>query len=319
MRLLRHLGDAPHDLWETGSVVTIGSFDGLHLGHQRLLDEVLDIAGTKGLRSIVMSFEPTPREFFQADEPPARLMRFREKYDALADRGIDIFYCPRFSAAMRQIAAPDFVRRVLVHGLNVRHVVVGDDSRFARRREGDTELLVRMGQALDFSVEQLGSVIVDGIRVSSTAIREACSSGNLEQAATLLGRPYRMSGRVVRGEQLGRRLGFPTANVDLRRRQSPIMGIFAVRVSGLGDHPVDGVASVGTRPTFNGKKPILEVYLFDFSADIYGQYIHVDFIAQLREQKRYESVDDLVAQMHVDADNARNILASAATRTRTID
>lgn len=313
MRLLRHLEDAPQDLWETGSVVTIGSFDGLHLGHQELLGAVRDKSREKGLRSVVMSFEPTPREFFQAEEPPARLMRFREKFDALSDHGIDIFYCPRFSAAMRQIPAPDFVRRVLVHGLNARHVVVGDDSRFARRREGDADLLVRMGRALDFSVEQLGSVTVDGVRVSSTAIREACKNGNLEQAATLLGRPYRMSGKVVRGEQVGRTLGFPTANVDLRRRQSPIMGIFAVRVAGLGEHPIDGVASVGTRPTFDGTKPILEVHLFDFSADIYGKYIHVDFIAQLREQKRYESVDDLVAQMHVDADNARNILANAAT------
>ena len=239
MRLLRHLGDAPGDLWETGSVVTIGSFDGLHLGHQRLLDAVLDKSRDKGLRSVVMSFEPTPREFFQADEPPARLMRFREKFDALADKGIDVFYCPRFSADMRQIAAPDFVRTVLVHGLNARHVVVGDDSRFARRREGDAQLLVRMGRALDFSVEQLGSVTVDGIRVSSTAIREACTTGNLAQAAKLLGRPYRMSGKVVRGEQLGRTLGFPTANVDLRRRQSPVMGIFAVRVAGLGEHPID--------------------------------------------------------------------------------
>lgn len=312
MRLLRHLRDAPQDLWRSGSVVTIGSFDGVHLGHERLLAAVRDKAGSAGLRSVVMSFEPTPREFFQAHEPPARLMRFREKYDALADRGIDLFYCPRFSANMREMAAPDFVRRVLVHGLNARHLVVGDDSRFARRREGDAALLLRMGRALDFTVEQLGSVIVDGIRVSSTAIREACADGDLKRAATLLGRPYRMSGKVVRGERLGRTLGFPTANVDLRRRQSPVMGIFAVRVSGLGQHKIDGVASVGTRPTFGGTKPILEVNLFDFSADIYGRYIHVDFITQLREQKRYESVDDLVAQMHVDADNARKALADAA-------
>lgn len=311
MRLLRHLGDARRDLRKTGSVVTIGSFDGLHLGHQRLLDSVLAKADETGLQSVVMSFEPTPREFFQAHEPPARLMRFREKFDALSERGIDLFYCPRFDAEMRQIPAPDFVRRVLVHGLDARHLVVGDDSRFARRREGDTQLLVRMGEALDFCVEQLGSVTVDGIRVSSTAIREACASGDLAQAARLLGRPYRMSGRVVRGEQLGQTLGFPTANVDLRRRQSPVTGIFAVQVAGLAVEPIDGVASVGTRPTFGGRKPILEVYLFNFSADIYGRYIHVDFIAQLREQKRYENVDDLVAQMHVDADNARKVLADA--------
>lgn len=312
MRLVRHLVDVPGTLWNSGSVVTIGSYDGLHLGHQRLLDAVRNKSREDGLQSVVMSFEPTPREFFQADKPPARLMRFREKFDALAASGIDIFYCPKFSSGMRQIAAPDFVRRILVHGLNARHLVVGDDSRFAWRREGDVALLTSMGRALDFTVQQVGCVTVDGIRVSSTAIRQACEAGDMARAATLLGRPYRMSGRVVRGEQLGRTLGFPTANVDLRRRQSPVMGIFAVRVGGIKDVPIDGVASVGTRPTFDGTKPILEVFLFDFSANIYGKFIDVDFIARLREQKRYENVDDLVAQMRIDADHARSILAATA-------
>lgn len=312
MFLLRHLDDLPGEQRDPGTVVTIGSFDGLHLGHQQLLAAVKKYAGRRRMQSVVMSFEPTPSEFFQASEPPARLMRFREKYDALADSGIDIFYCPRFSAEMRELSAPDFVRRVLVHGLNARHVVVGDDSRFARRREGDVALLRKMSATLGYSLEQVASVSVDGIRVSSTAIRAACATGDMKQATTLLGRPYRMSGKVVRGEQLGRKLGFPTANVDLRRRQSAVMGIFAVRVSGLNGASLDGVASVGTRPTFDGTKPILEVFLFDFSADIYGQTIHVDFVAQLREQKRYESVDDLVAQMHIDADNARTILSADA-------
>lgn len=312
MYLLRHLDDLPGDQRDPGTVVTIGSFDGLHLGHQQLLAAVKEHAGRFQMRSVVMSFEPTPNEFFQATEPPARLMRFREKFDALAECEIDVFYCPRFSAEMRELSAPDFVRRVLVHGLNARHVVVGDDSRFARRREGDVALLKKMSRALEFSVEQVASVSVDGTRVSSTAIRAACKAGDMARAASLLGRPYRMSGKVVRGEQMGRKLGFPTANVDLRRRQSAVMGIFAVRVSGVSNAVLNGVASVGTRPTFDGTKPILEVFLFDFAADIYGQNIHVDFIAQLREQKRYESVDDLVAQMHIDADNARTILADAA-------
>lgn len=312
MRLVRHLVDVPATLWNSGSVVTIGSYDGLHLGHQRLLDAVRNKSREDGLQSVVMSFEPTPREFFQADKPPARLMRFREKFDALAASGIDLFYCPKFSSAMRQIAAPDFVRRILVHGLNARHLVVGDDSRFAWRREGDVALLTSMGRALDFTVQQVACVTVDGIRVSSTAIRQACEAGDMTRAATLLGRPYRMSGRVIRGEQLGRTLGFPTANVDLQRRQSPVMGIFAVRVGGIKDVPIDGVASVGTRPTFDGTKPILEVFLFDFSANIYGKFIDVDFIARLREQKRYESVDNLVAQMRIDADHARSILAATA-------
>ncbi|NNC76430.1 MAG: bifunctional riboflavin kinase/FAD synthetase [Woeseiaceae bacterium] len=312
MHLLRHLDDLPAPLRKRGSAVTIGSFDGLHLGHQQLLAAVRSAATSRDLNSIVMSFEPAPTEYFQAASPPARLMRFREKFEALVKQDINIFYCPRFSADMRQLSAPDFVRRILVHGLNVRHIVVGDDSRFARRREGDVELLRTMSAPLGYSVKQVPSVIVSGDRVSSTAIRAACAEGDMSRATTLLGRPYRMSGKVIRGEQMGRKLGFPTANVDLRRRQSAVMGIFAVRVSGLGDSPLDGVASVGTRPTFDGTKPILEIHLFDFSEDIYGRYIEVDFIARLREQKRYESVDGLVAQMHIDADNARTILAEAA-------
>lgn len=312
MRLARHLEDLPFAALANGSAVTIGSFDGLHLGHRRLLDRLLAHARAAGLPAVVMSFEPTPKEFFQADSPPARLMRFREKFAALEAAGVDIFYCPRFAAAMRDIPAVDFVRRIIVHGLDAKYLVVGDDFRFARRREGTIDLLERMAVPLSFEVEQVPSVVVRGERVSSTAIREACEAGDMQRASALLGRPYSMSGRVVRGEKLGRQLGYPTANVDLRRRRSPVMGIFAVRVRGIGEAPIDGVASVGTRPTFDGTKPLLEVHLFDFDEDIYGEVIHVDFIARLRGQKRYESVDDLVAQMHVDADNARAALAGGA-------
>lgn len=198
MRLVRHLQDMPFSRLRKGSVVTIGSYDGLHPGHQKLLERVREIAARDGLTSAVMSFEPTPKEFFQTDSPPARLMRFREKFESLAQSGIDIFYCPRFAAGMRQISAADFVRRILVHGLNARRIVVGDDFRFAARRTGDRALLERAGRALDFTVLEVPSVIVEGIRVSSTAIREACELGDMRRATALLGRPYRMSGKVVR-------------------------------------------------------------------------------------------------------------------------
>ena len=312
MRLVRHLEDLPIDELRNGSVVTIGSYDGLHLGHQQLLERVMAAAKSKGVPSVVMSFEPTPREFFQAKQPPARLMRFREKFESLESSGVDIFYCPRFSNAMREISAADFIRRILVQGLNMRRLVVGDDFRFARKREGGLEQLQAVSKALDFEVEQVHSVVSDGVRVSSTAIREALEAGQMDRATALLGRAYRMSGKIVEGERVGRTLGFPTANVDLRRRQSAVMGIFAVRVHGLKDGPRNGVASVGSRPTFNGTKPLLEVFLFDFDKDIYGQYIHVDFIAHLRSQMKYELVEELVAQMHIDADNARSILAADA-------
>ena len=310
MRLVRHLSDLPFESVADGSVVTIGAFDGIHLGHRQLLRRVVDVAKQSNRPAIAMSFEPTPKEFFAGDQPPARLMRFREKLDALAERKIDIFFCPRFSNEMRNIAADAFIRRVLVHGLNARHIVVGDDFHFARRREGSVEDLLRVAPALDLTVEQVPSILVGNTRVSSTSVREALAAGNLERATSLLGRPYRMSGRVVRGRQLGRALGYATANVDLRRRQSAVMGIYAVRVHGLPDGPIDGVASVGTRPTFDLAKPLLEVHLFDFDRDIYGEYIHVDFIRHLRDEEKFESVDDLVAQMKIDEENARSALST---------
>ena len=310
MRLVRHLSDLPFQQLAGGSVVTIGAFDGLHHGHEHLLRRVMAESHDRGVPSVVMSFEPTPREFFAAAAPPARLMRFREKFDSLAGHGIDIFYCPRFSEAMRSISADAFIRRILVHGLNARHIVIGDDFRVARKREGTLDELVRAGNALDYSVEQVPSVIVDGIRVSSTAIRDALAAGDLARATALLGRPYRMSGRIVRGRQVGRSLGYATANVDLRRRQSAVTGIYAVRVHGLPEGPIEGVASVGTRPTFDLIKPLLEVHLFDFDREIYGDYIHVDFIEHLRDEEKFASVDDLVAQMKIDEENARSALAA---------
>ena len=313
MRLVRHLADLPYYELARGSVVTIGAYDGLHLGHAQLLDRVIRQARAENLPAILMSFEPTPKEFFSATRPPARLMRFREKFEALAEYGIDLFYCPRFNAAMRGISASDFIRRILVHGLNARHVVVGDDFRFASKREGNIEHLMRASPALRLVVDQVSSVVVDGVRVSSTEIRESLAEGNLDHATALLGRPYRMSGKVVKGRKVGRSLGYATANVDIRRRQSAVLGIFAVRVHGLGQGPIDGVASVGTRPTFDLMKPVLEVHLFDFDAEIYGEYIHVDFIAHLRAVEKFDSADELVAQMDIDAENARSALAASVS------
>ncbi len=310
MRLARFIDSFPFDLVARGSVATIGSYDGLHLGHQKLLGHVLEHAKAEGIPSIVMSFEPTPKEFFSQERPPARLMRFREKFEALADFGIDVFYCPRFDEAMKKISADTFIRRILIHSLNVNHLVIGDDFRFARDRAGHLETLQRAGAALGFSVEEMPSVIVDDLRVSSTVIRDALWKGDMEQARRLLGKDYRMSGKVIEGNRMGRKLGYPTANVNLNRLQSAVMGIFAVRVSGRNWGPLDAVASVGTRPTFAGTKPLLEVHVFDFDKDIYGEYIHVDFIARLRSEEKFDDVKDLVEQMHRDSARAREILAA---------
>jgi riboflavin kinase/FMN adenylyltransferase len=257
-----------------------------------------------------MSFEPMPREYFAPARPPARLMRFREKFEALAAAGIDIFFCPRFGPAMRGVSVETFIRQMLIHAMNVRELVVGDDFRFAANREGNVGHLQRAGKALGFGVQQVSSVISGSERVSSTAVRNALAAGELSVAQRLLGRPYSMSGKVIRGENVGRKLGFPTANVNLQRRQSAVMGIFAVRVRGLGRKPLDAVASVGTRPTFDGTKPILEVHIFDFDEDIYGRYIQVDFIERLRDERRFASADALVEQMHRDSQQARDVLAA---------
>lgn len=310
MFLASNATSLPYESLAEGSVVTIGAYDGLHLGHQRLLSRVAETAARRELPSVVMSFEPMPKEFFAGANPPARLMRFREKFEALAEAGVDVFFCQRFNEQIRNIGPDTFIRRLLVHALNVRHLVIGDDFKFAAGRAGDIELLERVGKALDYDVERVASVTVDGERVSSTAIREALAAGDMERARRFLGRWYRMSGKVIKGQRLGRSLGFPTANVNLNRRLSPVLGIFAVRVAGLGPEPLDGVASVGTRPTFMGAEPVLEVHLFDFDRDIYGQYIHVDFIARLRSEEKFDDVRDLVEQMHRDSAAARAILAA---------
>lgn len=310
MHLVRSPASFPFERVAAGSVATIGAYDGLHLGHRKLLDGVLGVARAENLPSIVMSFEPTPKEFFSADSPPARLMRFREKFDALREAGVDIFFCPRFDDRMRSIAADTFIRQLLIHAMNVRCLVIGDDFRFAAGRSGTVEELERAGRALGFAVRQEGSVVVGGRRVSSTAVRQALWSGDLALAASLLGRHYGMSGKVIPGDGLGRDLGYPTANVNLRRRQSPVMGIFAARVHGLGGTPLDAVASVGTRPTFGGTKPLLEVHIFDFDADIYGEYIQVDFIARIRSEEKFQNAKALVEQMHVDSARAKEILAA---------
>ena len=310
MHLSRYATSFPFAKVAKGSVATIGSFDGLHLGHVQLLKHVFAKAREFEVPAVVMSFEPTPKEFFQAEKPPARLMRFREKFEALQARDVDIFFCPRFDEAMKNIAADDFIRQILVHAMNIRHLVIGDDFRFAQDRAGHLDMLRRAGDALGFTVEQVSSVVERDERVSSSAIRDALWNGDLDKATALLGRQYRMSGKVIFGEKIGRKLGYPTANVNLNRKQSAVMGIFAVRVSGEDWGPLDAVASVGSRPTFGGSKPLLEVHIFDFDRDIYGEYIHVDFVARLRSQEKFEDVDALVEQMHLDSAQAKEILAA---------
>ena len=315
MRLIHHPSLPVPDLRE-GCVATIGAFDGLHIGHRQILDRVRVVAAEQALPSLIFSFEPTPKEYFSQGTPPARLMKFREKFQALDELGFDWFYCPQFDARLANYETDAFIDDLLVDLLGVRNLIVGDDFHFARKRSGNINDLIRKGAERGFTVEQVGSVIENDERVSSSVVRQALADGDLDKARRLLGRSYRMSGTVVRGQLLGRELGMPTANVKLNRKLSAVQGIFAVRVGGLEldgieDGWLDGVASIGTRPTVAGTEPLLEVHIFNFDWDIYGAHIQVEFVAKLRDEVHFSNLESLREQMFIDADQARNILAAA--------
>jgi riboflavin kinase/FMN adenylyltransferase len=294
----------------TPHAVTIGNYDGLHLGHQAMLARLLDVARTRGLPSCVLSFEPHPREFFTPEQAPARLSSLREKAECLQRLGIDRLHVFRFDRAFAALTAESFIEQVLGRTLQARYVLVGDDFRYGARRTGDFALMKKAGETLGFDAEFLPTVEVAGERASSTAVRQALTAGELEHAARLLGQPYSISGRVVHGDKLGRDIGFPTANIQLKHNRPPLMGIFAVELYGLNGAPLPGVASLGKRPTVKGADavPVLEVHLFDFNADIYGRRVRVDFLHKLRDEEKYPDLDTLVAQIRRDVDNAKHYL-----------
>ena len=307
MRLYRTFASLAQSTAGTPRAVAIGVFDGLHIGHRAILDHVRTAAEAVGGSSLVFTFEPTPKEFFSPASAPPRLTRFRERFEQLAAFGIDDLFCPRFGA-IRDFGPREFIEDLLVARLRARHVIVGDDFRFGADRRGTLEELRALGRHHGFAVSEVAPVYWHGARVSSTAIRQALKAGDLATARGMLGRDYSISGRVVRGLGLGRKLGFPTANVNLKRLLAPIDGIFAARVTGLAEGPLDGVASVGTRPTIGGGTALLEVLIFDFDRDIYGKNITVQFVKRLREERHFTDLMAMQRQMHVDVAAARAAL-----------
>jgi riboflavin kinase/FMN adenylyltransferase len=294
-----------------GSVVCIGAFDGMHLGHRAVLARVRERAAARKLVSVVVSFEPLPREFFAHARKVPRLSSAREKIGQFVEEKLDRALLLRFNATLSAMPAQEFVERVLVARLNVKEVWVGEGFRFGHARGGDLALLARMGEAHGFSANALEPVVLEGERISSSTIREALAGGSFELAARWLGRPFTIGGHVVRGQQLGRKLGYPTANLRLGRRTSPVDGIFAVRVLGVGPKPLPGVASLGVRPTVNGKEPLLEAHLFDFDGDLYGKRIEVEFVSKLRDEEKFADLDAMVKQIDRDAAQARSILLAS--------
>lgn len=296
-----------------GCVATIGAFDGVHLGHQAVLGHLMEVGAAAKLPSTVVSLEPLPREFFDPQNAPSRLMSLREKFIALREFGIERMLCIRFTEPVSRIPAETFIRTAFVEQLGVRHMVVGDDLRFGHEQQGDFALLRRMGARHGFQVECASTFQLEGKRVSSTRVREALETSDFPLAETLLGRPYSMAGRVVRGRRIGVQLGFPTANLALNRHRSALSGVYAVEVKGLGDRLRPGVANVGTRPTVGVQtKAILEVHILDFDEDLYGRHIEVLFRQKLREEQRFSSMEDLRGNICRDAAACRAIFQLAS-------
>jgi riboflavin kinase/FMN adenylyltransferase len=308
MELIRGLHNLKPE--HRGCVATIGNFDGVHLGHQAIIGQLAEQGDRMRLPTTVIIFEPQPPEYFQsADKVPPRLMRLREKLQALRRYSVDRVLCLDFNAALAAMPPDEFIRRILVEGLGVKYLVVGDDFRFGARRAGDFALLKRAGEQHGFHVTPMHTFQIEDERVSSTRVRSALAAGDLAAAEKLLGRPYRMCGRVAHGDKRGRTIGVPTANVHLHRVATPLKGVYVVEVFGLYDEPVAGVANIGTRPTVDGTRTLLEIHLFEFSREIYGHYININFLHKLRDEKRFSSFEELKTWIQRDIDDARQWLA----------
>ncbi|NCF63118.1 MAG: bifunctional riboflavin kinase/FAD synthetase [Gammaproteobacteria bacterium] len=309
MRVVRNRPGLNGEAYASGrSAVTIGNFDGVHRGHQALVDRCRQLAGDRGTVAVV-TFEPLPAAFFRPEQSPARLSSVYRKLELLRCLDVDITWLMRFDNSLAALTARQFVEQVLFHGLNARYVVVGEDFRFGSGREGDLALLQALGPEFGFEVATVPAVLADGVRVSSSGIREKLAAGDFRSAARWLGQPYRMEGHVVKGASLGRKLGYPTANLRIRCVPSPLGGVLAAwsRVSGGRWRPA--VTNLGRRPAVGGSEPLLEVHFFDWDKDLYGQRLEVQFVAKLRDELNFDSIDGLVAQMKRDEQEARSILA----------
>jgi riboflavin kinase/FMN adenylyltransferase len=301
IRGLNNIESAPK-----GAVVTIGNFDGVHLGHQALLKKTIERAEELNTASLVIIFEPQPFEFFAKEKIAPRLTRWREKFCWLAHYGIDAVLVIRFNKQFASLTPDEFVDHILMDALEVKQIIVGDDFQFGRGRQGDFNFLQNKAKSAGFSVENMPSLSLDGERVSSTLVRNALANSDHEKVERLLGRPYTMQGRVVYGDKRGRTMGFPTANIYLHRPITPVQGVYAVRMHGINNKVLPGVANVGIRPTIGGTRSLLEVHLFDFAKEIYGRQVKVEFCKKLRDEKRYPNLDLLIEQIFKDASEARN-------------
>lgn len=294
--------------------MTIGNFDGVHLGHQSVIQQVQQLAKANNIPSLVMFFEPQPIEFFAPKKAPKRLYRLREKLIALKELGVDYVYCVGFDRFFSELSAEDFVEQYLVNSLKVKHLIVGDDFCFGKNRTGDFSLLKTMAAVNEFEVQNTQTCCKYNERVSSTKIRKNIGSNNFVQAAKLLGRPYALQGKISHGKKLGRTIGFPTINIKIGKIALVVEGIFAVRVKGLDNsrplESVEGVASIGTRPTVGGIEMLLEIYLLNFNQQVYGKTVSVEFLHYLRSEQKFDSIEVMIEHINNDVSNAKNFFKS---------
>ena len=289
------------------TVLTIGNFDGVHLGHRALLARLKATATRENLLPAALTFEPHPREFFAPETAPARLSTLREKLELIADEGVELAYVCHFNARFAALSAEEFIEHILVNSARVKHLIIGDDFCFGAGRRGNFALLRQAGEKFGFQVEAMDCVTLEGERASSSAVRNALASGRLEHAARLLGRPYSIDGRVVHGDKIGRQLGFATANIRIKHDRPPLLGVFAVEVRGIDGLTLKGVANLGFRPSINQIiRPLLEIHLFDFDRDIYGTHLNVRFLHKLRDEMKFPNFDALKAQIASDVEAAKH-------------
>ncbi len=295
-----------------GNVITIGNFDGVHHGHRILLDHLRAKSAELGVPSAIITFEPQPREFFAGSEVPPRLTRLREKACLLSEAGLDRLILMPFNEDTARTPARYITEELLHELLGARHVVVGDDFRFGNNREGDFAFMKAEGDRLGYTVEHMGTHVYEDERVSSTRVRQVLAAGDFALAERLLGHAYFIMGRVVYGRQLGRQLGVPTANIRLQRYKAALEGVYCVTVAGIGETEYHGIANIGVRPTVDGKEPLLEVHVFDFSGNLYGRLLTITFKKKLRDERAFESIDALKAQIDLDLEEARDWFARAS-------
>ncbi|MEM7563271.1 MAG: bifunctional riboflavin kinase/FAD synthetase [Pseudomonadota bacterium] len=303
MKLIRDLYNLSRPL--STSAVTIGNFDGVHRGHQRVISQLKQVAEAASLPTVVIIFEPQPIEFFAPQKAPKRLSRFRDKIAFLKEQQIDYLLCLRFDQSLANQTAEAFVNDILVNQLNTRQLIIGDDFHFGKNRQGNFEYLQENSDRFGFQVSATETLIVDGERVSSTRIRKCIQKDDFAAAEALLGRPYSLSGRIAHGQKLGRQLGYPTINIKMGDKTLIVKGIFAVSVKGIDNRLLQGVASIGTRPTVNGVDTILEVYILDFNQDVYGYSVEVEFLHKIRDELKFDSLEELTAHIGQDTEKAK--------------